>query len=387
MDNTLPLSSILPPESEEDNIEYKRLLSYTSIDNLRIDSLVTQMRWRVKEGSGQAYYYLGVNDNGTIYGLDSSESKETLQVFKQIVKLAQVDIVSISKLTSGEKIYFKAIIKEKCSIRPEIRVIVIGPENSGKTTFVSGLVHAQPDNGQGYLRNMLLTHKHELYSGKSNSLTIKTIGSVSNTNLNYTFIDTPANILENKIYLEKLIGISNFGIVVTAPGSDPSAYINELVSHSLDFIVINTKTSTNLETKEKSNQINLNLCEPIPTNFLSELIGSLGLNCESQTYPNPNTTFVLKTLYSGDCLYLLTCVQVSGVLNLSDTIYFENSDITGTQSENSTNFLDRQPKGTIESIQYMGCSVDQINLNVTFTCFIKTNQIIKKLKGNFFYST
>ncbi len=357
----------LPPESEEDNIEYKRLLSHKSIDNLRIDSLVTQMKWRVREGSGIAYYYLGVNDNGTIYGLDNLEAKETLQVFKQIVKLAQVDIVSINKLSSGPKIYYKATIKEKCVIRPEIRVIVIGPENCGKTTFVSALVHKQIDNGQGYLRNMLLTHKHELYSGKSNSLTIKTIESSSKSNSNYTFIDTPSNILENKTYLEKLIRISNFGIIITDSISDPSAYIDELDKYSLNFIVINTKNTTSFN----PNYINLNLCEPLDKNFLSTWIKP---NLSSKLdFPNSqsNTTFVLKTLYSGDCLYLLTCVQICGCLSLSDTIYFDTLDATGI----------------VESIQYMGCSVNQIDLNVTFTCFIKTNQIIKKLKGDFFYST
>jgi len=356
---------ILPPESEEDNIEYKRLLSYDSIDNLRIDSLVTQMRWRVKEGSGIAYYYLGVNDNGTIYGLDELAAKETLHVFKQIVKLAQVEIASICKIKSNTKTYYKATIKEKCVIRPEIRVIVVGPENSGKTTFVSGLVHKQPDNGHGYLRNMLLTHKHELYSGKSNSINIKTIEDLE-LNLVYTFIDTPANILENKIYLEKLIGISNFGIVITDTSSNPSSYIDQLVKNSLDFIIINTKNSSSFN----PNQINLDLCKPIPNNFLSTWIKP---NPSNQTFlaSQPNSTFVLNILYSGDCLYLLTCVQVSGVLSLSDTIYFEGLDATGI----------------VESIQYMGCTLDQIDLNVTFTCFIKTNQIIKKLKGNFFYST
>jgi hypothetical protein len=363
------MDNILPPESEEDNIEYKRLLSYESIGNLRIDGLVTQMRWRVKEGSGIAYYYLGVNDNGSIYGLSSLEAKETLQVFREIVKLAQVEIVSICTINSNSKIYYKATIKEKCVIRPEIRVIVIGPENSGKTTFVSGLVHKQQDNGNGYLRNMLLTHKHELYSGKSNSVTIKTIGD-ADANINYTFIDTPSNILENKCYFEKLINISNFGIVITNPDANPSIYIDELIKNSLDFIVINTKTSTELF--NQTNSINLDLCNPIPKNFLSTWIKPLNLNKHIQLNSNQNnSTFVLKTLYSGDCLYLLTCVQVLGSLNLSDTIHFDNSDATGT----------------IESIQYMGCSLNRIDLNVTFTCFIKTDQIIKKLKGDFFYST
>ncbi len=362
------MTNILPPESEEDNIEYKRLLSFECKDNIRFESLVTQMRWRVKEGSGIAYYYLGVNDNGSIYGLSPSEAKETIQVFKDIVKTAQVEIVNICKINEDNKIYFKATIKEKCVLSPEIRVLIIGPENSGKTTFVSALVHKQIDNGNGYLRNMLLTHKHEIYSGKSNSVTIKTI---QNLNSNYTFIDTPSNILENKNYLEKLINISHFGIVITNESTDPSTYIDEFKNNFLDFIIINTKTPTNF-----FGQINLDLCKPISENFLSTWIKPKEPLIQKYI-SKTNSTFVLKTLYSGECLYLLTCVQISGTLNQGDTINFNNIDT----------YKVPLASGTIESIQYMGCSLNRIDLNVTFTCFIKTNQIIKKLKGEIFYST
>lgn len=366
-------STILPPESEEDNIEYKRQLFYDMLDSTKIDSLITQMRWRVKEGNGNAIYYLGVNDDGTIYGLNRLELKETLNVFKVTAQKSDVEIISINTINHLDKIYYKIEIKEKCNIKSEMRILVIGHENSGKSTLVSALVHKQVDNGNGFLRNLLVSHKHELYSGKLNSITVKTI-DLFDTNIshNITLIDTPGNIMENKMYLDKLVGISNYCFIVHDINScetQINPYIQIATENNLPFCIVKTKGSN--ETNE-SNE--LNLLNKIPDDFIS---GKIDLFRPSSKYNvnGENQTLVLTKLFSGDCLYLLICVQISGSINLGDNIVF-TSDI------NKSN----KTSGTVESIQYMGCTHTSINKNITFTCFIKTDQIIKKLKGEIFYS-
>ena len=67
---------MFPPENHNGNIEYKRHLCSNEIDindenNLRFQQLVTQLKYRLNEGDGIAIYYLGVNDNGTIYNLST----------------------------------------------------------------------------------------------------------------------------------------------------------------------------------------------------------------------------------------------------------------------------------------------------------------------------
>ncbi|CAL1710744.1 unnamed protein product [Somion occarium] len=52
----------LVPEVEEGNVEYK--LKLTQISPARFARLVTQLKWRLLEGGGQAYYELGVADTG-----------------------------------------------------------------------------------------------------------------------------------------------------------------------------------------------------------------------------------------------------------------------------------------------------------------------------------
>ena len=39
----------------------------------RIEHLVTQMKWRLQEGGGEAIYEIGVEDNGTLTGLTKEE--------------------------------------------------------------------------------------------------------------------------------------------------------------------------------------------------------------------------------------------------------------------------------------------------------------------------
>ena len=71
----------LSPEIEEGNIEYKRcLIDFPDIH--RLEELKSQMIWRIKEGGGEAIYYLGINDDGTFYEWTTDEKEETIKVFR-----------------------------------------------------------------------------------------------------------------------------------------------------------------------------------------------------------------------------------------------------------------------------------------------------------------
>ena len=56
---------VAPAEIEEGNVEYKR--HFINITNTRLNQLTAQMNWRINEGNGICYYYLGVCDDGTVY--------------------------------------------------------------------------------------------------------------------------------------------------------------------------------------------------------------------------------------------------------------------------------------------------------------------------------
>lgn len=44
----------------------------------RFEHLVTQMKWRLQEGQGEAIYEIGVEDNGILAGLTDTEMQASL---------------------------------------------------------------------------------------------------------------------------------------------------------------------------------------------------------------------------------------------------------------------------------------------------------------------
>lgn len=97
----------LPPENDDGNIEYKReILNFEK----NKDKYLTQIIYRLNEGKGIAYYYLGVNDNGTFHNWTLQEKKDSLENFIKIIKNIDVDIIYILKFNSGYKIKLKSLV-------------------------------------------------------------------------------------------------------------------------------------------------------------------------------------------------------------------------------------------------------------------------------------
>ncbi len=63
-----------PRESDLGKIEYKLILS--ALDENRLESLATQMRFRLEEGNGEAFYVLGVSNDGDVIGMTKEEMQK-----------------------------------------------------------------------------------------------------------------------------------------------------------------------------------------------------------------------------------------------------------------------------------------------------------------------
>ena len=48
----------------------------------RIEHLITQMKWRLREGDGEAVYEIGVEDNGVMSGLLRDELDSSLNTLR-----------------------------------------------------------------------------------------------------------------------------------------------------------------------------------------------------------------------------------------------------------------------------------------------------------------
>ena len=57
-------------------MEYKLKFANPTVE--RVQHLITQMKFRLNEGNGKAYYQIGVEDNGNPLGLNENEMYESL---------------------------------------------------------------------------------------------------------------------------------------------------------------------------------------------------------------------------------------------------------------------------------------------------------------------
>ena len=92
---------IFHKESFYGKIEYKRY--FNTKDKKRINKYTTQLNFRINEGSGKAIYLIGVNDDGSLYGLSELEIKQNLRILEKMCKLLNLEIVLIMKCICKEK--------------------------------------------------------------------------------------------------------------------------------------------------------------------------------------------------------------------------------------------------------------------------------------------
>ena len=122
----------LGPEDDNGTIEYKRMLTDKSPD--RIEELATQMRYRMSESKwGECLYILGLDDDGSPYGLTEDEYKES---YDNLLKVADINDYSLRLLNStkhkNKKIY-EFLVRENNIIKcKDIRIAVTGNVDSSK---------------------------------------------------------------------------------------------------------------------------------------------------------------------------------------------------------------------------------------------------------------
>ena len=90
----------LVPENDSGNVEYK--LQLLSPSPARFARLVTQLKWRLLEGGGQAYYELGVADSGVLVGLSRSEMEATLETLEMMAGEIGASVVVVKEIEVPE---------------------------------------------------------------------------------------------------------------------------------------------------------------------------------------------------------------------------------------------------------------------------------------------
>lgn len=169
--------SLLAAESDEGQVEYKLRLSSSNAS--RFQQLVTQLKFRLSEGSGQCYYYIGVEDNGHPKGLPETELHSSLETLHKmaIEVAATATILRTPPGVDGGKCAVVRVTygSERHVAHQDLRIAVTGGVDSGKSTLVAVLSHGargEPslDNGRGSARMSVFRHKHEIETGRTSSI-------------------------------------------------------------------------------------------------------------------------------------------------------------------------------------------------------------------------
>ncbi|VDP14863.1 unnamed protein product [Soboliphyme baturini] len=165
------LSLLLPPEDDEGNVEYKLKLINPSPS--RFQHLVTQLKWRLREGQGEAIYEIGVEDNGTCTGLTATDLAMSLSTLKRMA--SEEREITDKKIT--RKVVELLIRKvPECQQFIDLRIAVLGCADSGKSTLLGVLTEGEMDNGRGKSRLNLFRHLHEIQTGRTSSVGLGIVG-------------------------------------------------------------------------------------------------------------------------------------------------------------------------------------------------------------------
>lgn len=166
----------MKPEQEEGNIEYKLKLLDTGPS--RIEGLATQMRYRCEEGGSECIYNIGVEDDGTQTGITEEEYQETLSALKGAADKNDYVISLLSKLEieEGKNIY-EVLVRENNEDRyADIKVLMAGSVDAGKSSLLSVLTTGKNDDGRGSGRLAVFNYSHEVKSGRTSSIAQHILG-------------------------------------------------------------------------------------------------------------------------------------------------------------------------------------------------------------------
>ena len=124
----------MEPENEDGNVEYKLKLDKSSDE--RIKELISQMRYRCEQGEGECFYNIGVEDNGTLFGLTDEEYKETIKILNIVAEKNNYSVQILTKTpvkdTKVVKNVYEVLIRENTSKYIDIKVCVAGHVDAGK---------------------------------------------------------------------------------------------------------------------------------------------------------------------------------------------------------------------------------------------------------------
>ncbi len=165
----------LEPEREDGNLEYKLKLDPRNED--RLIKLATQLNYRLNEGGGEAFYELGISDEGLPVGLTEEEAKRSLEAMDMIVENLGARYMIVRKEKGSRGYIYELLIRRTVDTPPiQISVALLGNVDAGKSTLKGVLVSGILDDGDGLAMSQVARYLHELKFRRSSSVSLHILG-------------------------------------------------------------------------------------------------------------------------------------------------------------------------------------------------------------------
>lgn len=163
-------------EKDVGNVEYKLILLQD--DSRTVEHLATQMRYRLTEGGGEAFYELGVSDDGSLVGLTEPELERSLEVLQKAAAIVDARY-KVVRLGEGSRGKIAEILVRHCreGVFPiYLMVPVLGNVDSGKSSIIGVLCSGQMDDGNGLAMAMVARYLHEIRMRRTSSISTHLLG-------------------------------------------------------------------------------------------------------------------------------------------------------------------------------------------------------------------
>lgn len=317
----------LKPENNDGNIEYKYKL--VNLDNLTFNKRITQMKFRIIEGGGEAFYYIGIMDDGTPLGLTKLEYDESVQNLNLIALEINCIITKISEQISNinnSKSYIgEFLIRESDDNNYiDLKIAVAGNVDAGKSTTIGTLTKGILDDGRGRSRLHVFNFKHEIETGRTSSIGHQIMGYDLNgdiVNTKYDRLPTWAEIVSNSNKI-----ITFFDMAGHEKYLRTTIYGLTSISPDYCLIMIGANTGPNHITKE-----HIGICitlkipfiiivskiDIVPANILEENMKKINNICKNGAYKIPylvkthsDISTIIKNIKSNSIIPIL---QISNV--------------------------------------------------------------------------
>lgn len=215
---------VLPQETEEGNIEYKRY--FADLTKSKLNHLTAQMNWRINEGNGECHYYIGICDNGFIYNNMTQEQIDyTLDMLKIMVDgcNSYIEYIKINRYNS--LVWFDIFIKRKHECMNEYRILV---NNYSLESIIPNYI-----TKKDIFYNTII-HNNEKY------LFFENVISNSNDYINMLDFNLAINYNNNDIktlYIDDIVDYSTF--INMIEDNITGNNINNNINYPLDSVLFN----------------------------------------------------------------------------------------------------------------------------------------------------